>query len=55
MQSCSVQLCTLRPEIVRLELADQLAMILACKLADAEQYRKCETKQQALVKWIEAE
>lgn len=53
MQPCSQQLCTLRPEIVNLELKDQLAMILACKIADAEAYRKCEAKQEALAGWVE--
>ena len=54
MQACAVQLCTLRPEIANLELADQLAMILACKIADAEAYRKCSAKQEALSEWMEA-
>lgn len=43
----------LRPEIVNLELKDQLAMILACKVADAETYRRCEAKHAALVEHIE--
>jgi len=52
LQACQIQLCTLRPEIVNLEVKDQLAMILACKIADAEAYRKCEAKHDALAKWI---
>lgn len=47
-----MQLCTLRPEIANLELADQLAMILACHVADAEAYRRCALKQEALSEWI---
>lgn len=54
MQACQIQLCTLRPEIVNLDIADQFAMILACKIADAEAYRKCEAKHAALVKWVGA-
>lgn len=46
------QLCTLRPEIVNLEVADQLAMILACHIADAEKYRRLEVKHAALVEWV---
>lgn len=52
MAPCSLQLCMLRPEIVNLELKDQLAMILACKIADAESYRRCEAKQAALSDWV---
>lgn len=52
MQPCQRQLCTLRPEFVNLELADQLAMILACRIADAEAYRRCEVKQKALAEWV---
>lgn len=46
------QLCTLRPEIVNLEIQDQLAMLLACHLADAETYRRLELKHKALADWI---
>ncbi len=49
-----MQLCTLRPEIVNLELQDQLAMILACHIADAESYRRCALKQKTLSEWIKA-
>ena len=52
MQPCSLQLCTLRPEIVNLDLPDQLAMILACKIADAEAYRLCSLKQETLAEWV---
>ncbi len=55
MVPCQIQLCMLRPEIVNLELQDQLAMILACKLADAEAYRRCSLKHSALVEHIEKE
>lgn len=52
MAPCQIQLCTLRPEIVNLEFKDQLAMILACKVADAEAYRRCEAKHRALAEWV---
>jgi len=48
----SPQLCTLRPEIVNLEVQDQFAMILACHLADAETYRRLEAKHRSLVEYI---
>lgn len=54
MAPCQIQLCTLRPEIVNLDPADQFAMILACKIADSEAYRKCELKQKALAEWVRA-
>lgn len=52
MAPCVIQLCTLRPEIVNLEFKDQLALLLACKIADAEAYRKCQAKQEALADWV---
>lgn len=52
MEPCARELCKLRPEIVNLELSDQLAMILACHVANAESYRRCEIKQAALSEWI---
>lgn len=52
MQACQIQLCTLRPEIVNLEIPDALAMMLACKIADAEAYRKCALKQKALADFV---
>jgi hypothetical protein len=52
MQPCPAQLCTIRPEIVNLELADQLAMLLACRVADAATYFKCAAKQEAAADWI---
>ena len=30
------------------------AMLLACRIADAEAYRQCEIKQRALADWIRA-
>lgn len=53
MQRCPQQLCTLRPEIVKLDLADQLAMLLACRIADAHTYFTCKAKQEAAAAWIE--
>jgi hypothetical protein len=52
MQPCQAQMCTLRPEIVNLDIEDQLAMILACHLADMEAYRRCEAKHKALVEYV---
>ena len=54
MAPCEIQLCVLRPEIVNLDHPDQLAMILACKIADDEAYRRCEAKQSAFSSWIKA-
>lgn len=53
MAPCAVQLCTIRPEIVNLELKDQLAMLLACRIADAINYFKCSAKQATEAEWIE--
>jgi hypothetical protein len=53
MQPCPVQLCTIRPEIVNLEIADQIAMLLACRIADAHTYFTCKAKQEAEAEWIE--
>jgi hypothetical protein len=53
MSQCEIQMCTLRPEVVNLDSADQFAMILACHIADMEAYRKCQAKQEALATWIE--
>ena len=52
MQPEPPQLCFLRPEIVNLEVQDQLAMLLACHIADAETYRRLEIKHRALSDWI---
>lgn len=53
MAACPVQLCTIRPEIVNLELKDQVAMLAACRIADAATYFKCSARQQTEAKWIE--
>jgi hypothetical protein len=53
MQPCAAQLCTLRPELVNLEFADQVAMVLACRIADAAAFFKCSAKQAAEAAWIE--
>ena len=52
MAACPVQLCTIRPEVVNLELKDQLAMLLACRIADAGTYFKCAAKQATEAAWI---
>ena len=52
MVPCVVQLCTLRDTFKDMSLDDQGALILACRIADAEAYRACEVKQRALVDWI---
>lgn len=49
---CVVQLCTLRETFKDMSLEDQAAMILACRIADAEAYRACQVKQKALADWI---
>lgn len=54
MAPCARQMCVLRPEFDGLSLDDQAAMLLACRLADAEAYRACEVKQRALADWIRA-
>lgn len=54
MAPCARQLCVLRPEFDGLSLDDQAAMLLACRIADAEAYRQCEIKQRALADWIRA-
>lgn len=53
MEPCPAQLCTIRPEIVNLPIADQIAMLLACRIADAAKYFKCSAKQAAEAVWIE--
>lgn len=40
MQACQA-MCKLRPEIVNLELEDQLALVRGCHEADALAYAKC--------------
>jgi hypothetical protein len=52
MQPCASQLCTLRPEFARLDLPTQAAMVLACRIADAEAARRCERRHRELVEWI---
>lgn len=51
---CVVQLCTLRETFKDMSLEDQAALILACRISDAEAYRQCEVKQRALIDWINA-
>jgi hypothetical protein len=46
------QLCTLRPGFDNLSLADQAALIENCHALDAEQYRRLEAKNAALVDHI---
>ena len=53
MQACQRQLCVLRPEFDALSLDDQGALLLACRIADAEAYRTCQAKHEALKTWIE--
>ncbi len=52
MEPCQIQLCKLRPEITQLDFPDQMAMLLACKEADAEAFRRCALKQAALSNWV---
>ena len=48
MTRCS-DLCQLRPEIVNLSLEDQLAMVQACDIANAEAYARCAATKAAVV------
>lgn len=41
-------LCKLRPEVANLELKDQLAMVLACQIANAETLANCAAKKAAV-------
>jgi hypothetical protein len=52
MEPCKRQLCELRDTFTNLSLDDQAAMILACRIADSEAYRKCEAKHRSLVDFI---
>jgi hypothetical protein len=54
MQPEVSQLCALRPEIVDLEMADALALILNCVVVDREKYRRLELKHGSLVRFIES-
>ena len=54
MQPCA-QLCKLRPEIVNLDLPDQLALIRGCHEADAAAYSSCAATRERLIDWIKAE
>lgn len=49
------QLCQLRPEIVNMAIEDALALILNCRLVEAERFRVLERKHAALRTWIEGE
>ncbi len=55
MQPEPKQLCQLRPEIVNLDMADALALILNCHAVDSEQYRRLELKHRVLGEWIRGE
>jgi len=52
MQPCARRLCTLGPGFGNLSLEDQAAMIANCRALDAEAFRVCEARHDALVKWI---
>lgn len=47
------QLCQLRPEIVDMAIEDALALILNCRVVDAERYQRLSRKHAELRKWIE--
>jgi len=55
MQAEPRQLCQLRPEIVNMDISDALALILNCRVVDAERYRVLERKHGELRNWIEKE
>ncbi len=48
MGACAA-MCKLRPEIVNLELEDQLALIRGCHEADAYAYAKCGAEKLTLI------
>jgi hypothetical protein len=48
MQACAV-MCKLRPEIVNLDLEDQLALVRGCHEADAIAYAKCGAEKLTLI------
>ncbi len=52
MQPCQRQLCVIRESFDGLTLDEQGAMLLACRIADAEAYRACEAKHSSLVDFI---
>lgn len=52
MEADATQLCELRPEIVNLSYEDQLAMIRACHIVDAQIVFSYIAKHKALVEWI---
>jgi hypothetical protein len=53
MGACAA-MCKLRPEIVNLELADQLALIRGCHEADAYAYAKCGAEKLTLIDALNA-
>ena len=53
MLQCRRDLCVLGPGFRNLTLEDQAAMVLACRIADAEAYRTCEARHRQLVDWVE--
>lgn len=55
MQPEQATLCQLRPEIVNMAIEDALALIVNCRVMDAETYRRLEAKHGALRTWIEGE
>jgi hypothetical protein len=54
MEPCQRQLCVLRESFDNLTLDEQGAMLLACRIADAEAFRSCSIKQDSLRRWIES-
>lgn len=49
MQHKAMQMCQLRPEFVDMELKDQAAMVLNCRIVDAEDRRRLELDYNAVV------
>lgn len=49
MQHKAMQMCQLRPEFVDLSLDDQAAMVLSCRVVDAEDKRRLELDYNAVV------
>lgn len=52
LQPVVTQDCTLRPELVNLDLPDQLAMILACEVTNGKIKREWQAKHRCLVRAI---
>lgn len=55
MQPVLIQDCTLRPELVNLDLPDQAAMVLACEIVNSQIKREWRQKAICQTEWINSE